>query len=642
MIIGTAGHIDHGKTALVKALTGVDADRLPEEKARGITLDLGYAYARIPRGGVLGFVDVPGHEKLVHNMLAGATGIDFVLLVVAADDGPMPQTREHLQILDLLGLNVGAVALAKIDAVSAERVRQAEAEVAELLSPTALAAAPVFRVSSVTRAGVDALQRYLEAEAARLPPRSQQGHFRLAIDRCFTLAGAGTVVTGTVYSGQVAVGDTLVLSPPGIEVRVRSIHAQNQPAQVGVAGQRCALNLAGEGFDKSRVRRGHWVVAAPLHAPTQRLDVQLRLLRSEGGPLAHWSPAHVHLAAGAVMGRIALLEDEVLRPGEVALAQLLLDRAIGALHGDRFVIRDQSATRTIGGGTVLDPSPPARGRRTPARLALLRAWTDVTPTQGLSVALVHSPLGVNATRFAQSWNLPLHEMEALVRGASARLAGSQEGSIAISSSAWSALAQRILAALAAEHARASDMIGVSREHLRRISMSALPQGAFDELVEELRSQGRILQSGHWLHAPDHRVTLTPREEQLWAAVQSLLEDQLFQPPRVRDLARTLSIGEEAMRQLLKRVARTGEVFPVAHDHYFSRGAITALASIVRSIETQHGAARAALFRDRIGTGRKLAIQILEFFDRVGFTRRVKDGHVLRQAALFAIEEARPG
>jgi selenocysteine-specific elongation factor len=639
MIIGTAGHIDHGKTTLVKALTGVDADRLPEEKARGITLDLGYAYTPLPGGNVLGFVDVPGHEKLVHNMLAGATGIDFVLLVVAADDGPMPQTREHLQILDLLDLDAGAIALTKIDTVGAERAGQAEAEIATLLSITGLASAPVFRVSSVTGQGVDVLRLHLEAEAARLPARARGGYFRLAIDRCFTLVGAGTIVTGTVYSGEVAVGDSLIVSPAGIEVRVRSIHAQNQPAQRGFAGHRCALNLVGEGFDKSRVQRGHWAVAASVHAPTQRLDVQLRLLASEDVPLAHWSPAHVHLAASEAMGRVALLEGEVLQPGKVAFAQLVLDRPIGALHDDRFVIRDQSATRTIGGGRVLDPFPPTRGRRTPVRLALLHDWGGgVTPAEGLRAALGQNPLGVNVTRFAQSWNLLDQEMDGIVRGANARLAGPHDELVALSSSAWSELGQKILAALATEHTRAPDMIGVGREHLRRISAPGLPRGAFDEMVEELRQQGRIHQNGHWLHAPDHHVTLTLGEDKLWARVCPLLEQAPFQPPRVRDLARTLSIEEDAMRQLLKHVARTGAAFPVAHDHYFTRGAITALADIVRSFEAQRGVASAAVFRDRIGTGRKLAIQILEFFDRTGFTRRVKDSHVLRQPALFSPEQ----
>jgi len=642
MIVGTAGHIDHGKTSLVKALTGVDADRLPEEKARGITLDLGYAYSPLSNGDVLGFVDVPGHEKLVHNMLAGATGIDFVLLVVAADDGPMPQTREHLQILDLLDLHAGAVALTKTDVVGAERTAGAETELAALLATSALAGAPVFRVSSVTGEGVEALRGYIEAQSARLSARSRRGHFRLAIDRCFSLAGAGTVVTGTVFSGQTAVGDTLVLSPPGIAVRVRSIHAQNRPAQRGIAGQRCALNVVGESFDKSRVQRGQWLLEAPVHAPSQRLDVQLRVLASERAPLAHWTTVHVHLGASEAMGRVALLEGQELEAGKVALAQLALDRAIGALHDDRFVLRDQSATRTIAGGSVLDPFPPSRGRRTPPRLALLRAWESATPAAGLRAALENSPFGVDASRFALSWNLTDQDMQALVRDAGARLVTIPEARLALSSVAWSTLRQRILASLAAEHERAPDMIGVGREHLRRLATPGLLRGAFDEIIEELREQGSIHQSGPWLHAPHHRVQLTPGEDKQWAKVHPLLELAPFQPPRVRDLARTLAMEEDAMRQLLKHVARTGAVFPVAHDHYFSRRAVIALADIARAVEREQGRVSAAEFRDRIGTGRKLAIHILEFFDRVGFTRRVRDNHALRQPALFTQDEPPAG
>ena len=638
MIVGTAGHVDHGKTSLVRALTGVDADRLPEEKARGITLDLGYAYTPLPSGQVLGFVDVPGHEKLVHNMLAGATGIDFVLLVIAADDGPMPQTYEHLQILDLLNLNAGAAVLTKIDAVDAERTTQAEAEITALLSTTALASAPVFRVSSTTGEGVGALRRYLEAESARPATRGHGGHFRLAIDRCFSLSGAGTIVTGTIHSGAVAEGDSLLISPPGIGVRVRSLRAQNQPTQRAIAGERCALNLTGSDFDRNRVRRGDWVLAGPAHAPTQRLDVRLRLLVSESGPLMHWTPLHVHLGASETMGRVALLEGAVLQPGQEALAQIVLDREIGALHGDRFVIRDQSAKRTLGGGSVIDPFPPARGRRTPSRLALLRDWLSASAIQGLHLALEQSPFGVNTKRFGQSWNLTAKEVEALAHDASARLVGSRDAAVAISSRAWSGLAQRILASLAAEHMRAPDMVGVSREHLRRLSTPGLAPEVFDELIDELRSLGRVHQSGHWLRAPEHRVTLTLAEDRLWARVGPLLDQAPFQPPRVRDLAGSLSVDEAAMRRLLQRVARTGGVFAVAHDHYFTQGAIATLADVVRALGVEYGAASAARFRDRIGTGRKLAIQILEFFDRVGFTRRVKDSHILRQPALFRKDE----
>ncbi len=639
MIIGTAGHIDHGKTSLVKALTGVDADRLPEEKARGITLDLGYAYSPLPEGGVLGFVDVPGHERLVHNMLAGATGIDYVLLVVAADDGPMPQTREHLQILELLGLLCGAVALTKIDAVAPERAETARLEVRALLEGTDLREAPIFAVSSVTGQGVAELRAHLDGQARALPPRDARGHFRLAVDRRFTLQGAGTIVTGTVHSGRVRVGDQLVLSPPGIEVRVRSIHAQDQPAQEGLSGQRCALNLAGAGFEKDLVQRGHWVLEAPVHAPVQRFDLCLRVLGSEPRALRHWTPVHFHLGTADVPGRIALLEGDTLEPGACALAQAVLDRPTGALNGDRFVIRDQSATRTLGGGRVLDPFPPQRGRRTARRLALLRAYDGGDPVAALAAALAASPLGIDLAGFGQTWNLPVEEMRELYRRTSMRRVEAGTLLWGFSAQTWEGVRTRLIEALDAEHRRSPDMVGVGRERLRRLAAPALLPAACDAALEELLDEGSVVQSGVWLHRPDHQAHLSSGEEKLWGKVQPLLEVTPFHPPRVRDLAGALLVEEDAVRQLLKRVARLGEVYPVAHDHYFTRSAVTALANVLRELQQRHGDASAAVFRDRIGTGRKLAIQILEFFDRIGYTRRVGDAHRLRQPGLFAAEVA---
>jgi selenocysteine-specific elongation factor len=635
MIVGTAGHIDHGKTALVKALTGVDADRLPEEKARGITLDLGYAYTALPGGDVLGFVDVPGHERLVHNMVAGATGIDFVLLVVAADDGPMPQTREHLQIVDLLGLSRGAVALTKIDAVPAERVVAATAEVRALLGATPLADAPLFPVSSVTGEGVPALRAHLEAAAAGLPPPHAAGRFRLAIDRCFTLKGTGIVVTGTAHAGVVHVGDELVLSPAGIGVRVRGIHAQDRPAASGHAGQRCALNLAGPGFEKALVRRGDWAVDARLHAPTQRLDVWLRVLGTEPRALAHWTPVHMHLGAAHVPGRVALLEADRVAPGSAGLAQLVLDRAIGALGGDRFVVRDQSASRSVGGGVVLDAFPPHRGRRAAARLQLLHAWRPLDPVRALEAALEHARTGVDLDRFAVAWNVDAERLRARVRMRVVPAAAA--GGIAFSDRAWEGLRQAIVTAVQAEHERVPDMIGVGRERLRRLAAPVAALPAFDAVLDELLAGSDIAATGPWLHDPAHRVRLVEPEERLWQRVRPLLDAQPWQAPRVRDLARALDVDEALVRATLKAVARLGEVYPVAHDHYFTRHAVEGLAGIVRDLDRQSGAATAASFRDRLGTGRKLAIHILEFFDRIGFTRRVGDRHLVRNASLFAAE-----
>ena len=632
MIVGTAGHIDHGKTSLVKALTGVDADRLKEEKERGITLDLGYAYTPLPNGEVLGFIDVPGHEKLVHNMLAGATGIDFVLLVVAADDGTMPQTREHLAILDLLGLNRGAIALTKTDRVAPERVAAVTAEIETLLRGTALEGSPVFPLSAVSGAGVDALRHHLEQAASALPVRREAGrpdaeNFRLAVDRCFTLAGTGTVVTGTVFSGAVRVGDQMLLSPAGIAIRVRSIHAQNRQSEIGLAGQRCALNLAGTDFDKQDVRRGDWILAEPAHGPTQRLDVRLHLLAGADKPLRHWSPVHFHLGAADVMARVALLEQDKLEPGASGLAQIVLDRTIGALRGDRFILRDQSASRTVGGGHVLDPFPPERKRRTPERLAVLAALERPTVQAALQGMLEATPTGIALHRFALSCNLSPAEFERLSRDVPMVVV---DGT-AFPAQTWETLRQAVLDSLAAMHAQSPDLLGPDANRLRKIAAPRLTHAAFASLLAALRNQGHIRQSGPWLHLPEHRITLAAADQAVWHKVAPLLLDQPFQPPRVRDLANTLKVSETRMRLLLQQLATMGEVYRVAHDHYFMPQAVQQFETILREIAAGQpdGKITAALFRDRIGTGRKLAIQILEFFDACALTRRAGDAHYLR-------------
>ncbi len=378
MIIGTAGHIDHGKTALVRALTGVDTDRLKEEKKRGISIDLGFAYMAASDGFVLSFVDVPGHEKFIRNMLAGATGIDFILLVVAADDGIMPQTIEHLAIADLLGIKRGVVALSKVDMVSAHRCEEAALDIRERLNGTSLAGAEIQPVSAVTGRGIDALREKLVDAARHSTARGADGRFRLSVDRSFTLSGAGTVVTGTVLSGSVDVGAQVRISPSGLSARVRSIHAQNRPSKRGQAGERCALNLTGDGITKNAIRRGDVVLEAELHAPTDRIDAQCRVLASEAKAVAHWTPARLYHAADEIEARIVPLGEEPIRPGDAAYIQLVLSRPTAAAAGDRYVLRDTSGSRTIGGGRFLDLRAPARRRRTPERLAQLHAlaWVD--------------------------------------------------------------------------------------------------------------------------------------------------------------------------------------------------------------------------------------------------------------------------
>lgn len=640
MIIGTAGHIDHGKTSLVKALTGVDADRLKEEKERGITLDLGYAYVPLANGEVLGFVDVPGHERLVHNMLAGATGIDFVLLVIAADDGPMPQTREHLQILDLLGLARGAIVLTKTDAADSARCAQVETEIRALLATTALREAPLFRVSNLTGEGVAALRAHLEEEAAVTAARTARGHFRLAVDRCFTLTGTGTVVTGTVYSGVVRTGDRLLVSPGGREVRVRSLHAQNRAAEVACAGQRCALNLAG--VEKQDVRRGHWIVAAPAHAPTTRLDVRLRWV-APAYRVRDEMPVHVHIGACDVMGRLAALRHpSASDPG--LWAQLVLDEPIGTLHGDRVVLRDQSAQYTLAGGVVIDAFAPARKRRAPARLAILAVLENADPQHALRELVALSPNGVDLALFARSRNLDGDAADLWRQTGLVRIPVTAQQLIGFTPARWQELGDIAVTALADSHAQHPELLGLNAPQLRRASAPTLAWGVFNRLIEELVGDGRLVRRGPWLHLPGHKITLNAHEQKLWALALPLLAAHSYQPPRVRDIARALNVGEAQMRTLLQRQTLLGETYLVAHDHYFLRDAFAELVSLAATLAAADplGQVRAAEFRNHIGTGRKLAIQILECFDRMALSRRVGDAHQVYPHAPALVEQATAG
>jgi len=640
MIVGTAGHIDHGKTALVQALTGVDTDRLPEEKARGITIDLGYAYQPLESGDILGIVDVPGHERLVHTMVAGATGIDFVLLVVAADDGPMPQTREHVQVLDLLGLTRGAVALTKIDRVSAERASAASVEIHQLLSATGLAESPIFPVCALTGEGVGDLRRALQEAARQSPIRSSEERFRLAVDRSFTLVGIGTVVTGTVHGGSVRAGDRLLIAPSGREARVRGIHAQNQPAERGASGQRCALNLAGLDLHRQDIHRGDWVLDSALHFPTARIDVELRVLAAEAHPLRHWTPAHCHLGAADVTARVAVLDGDLIAPGGTGLAQLVFDQPVATLHGDRFILRDQSARRTLGGGRVLDIAPPTRGRRKPRRLELLRAFAQPNPLDAVRQALAVAEQGLDLGVLERHWNLDPEMARALAALPEVVTVPGPAGPVLFPPARWQALRDRLLATLAAEHDLHHERLGPDRERLRRIAAPALIRPVFAALLDGLLADGLVVRTGPWVHLPEHQVQLAPADEPLWRDnIEPLLRGAPYNPPRVRDIAHQLGLDEDRTRRLLKQLAGMGEVFQVARDHFFIRDAVAELSAIALELVEREGEARAASFRDRIGGGRKVAIHILEFFDRLGYSQRVGDGHRIFRDTLLGLNRA---
>ena len=643
MIIGTAGHIDHGKTSLVKALTGVDADRLKEEKARGITIDLGFAYLPLDDGNVLGFVDVPGHERFVHTMVAGASGIDFALLVVAADDGVMPQTLEHLAILDLLQVGGGLIALTKADLATPGRLTEVAAQIRAAVAGTSLEGAEILPVSSVSGLGIDTLRERLAAAALARGEKAAGGRFRLAVDRVFVLPGIGVTVTGTVLSGEVRVKDAVLLSPSGLAARVRSLHAQQRPVDVGRAGDRCAMNLAGEHIAKDAIRRGDMVVDPLLHAPAERIDAQLHLLPGEARPIGAWFPARLHHGATEVGVRVVPLEDAELRPGGTADVQLVLSRPIAAAALDRFVLRDVSARRTIGGGRFVDLRAPSRQRRTPERKAQRAALSIDDPKDAFAALLDAPPFAWDIQVFARDRALSAATMEAIVAALSPVVLAAGEARIAIGRARWQHFAAGLVEHLATFHAANPDLQGIGRESLRTALQPRLPAAAFALALQHADLAGRVVRDGAFVRLAGHVLRLSADHDASWQAIAPLLGgDVRFRPPRVRDLAGALARPEQDVRQLLKLAARLGLVDEVAHDHFFLRTTVHEMARIAADLAARAADGRftAAQFRDRLDNGRKVAIQILEFFDRQGVTL---NRHTLRriQARYLDLFETAP-
>jgi selenocysteine-specific elongation factor len=632
MIIATAGHVDHGKTLLVKALTGVDTDRLPEEKNRGMTIDLGFAYLPVESSETIGFVDVPGHERFVHNMLAGVAGIDFALFIVAADDGPMPQTREHLAILDLLGIRHGAVALTKTDRVAASRVQEVRNELAALFSRTTLAGSAVFPVSAVTGDGIDDLKAHLLNAARSWRPKATAGNFRLAIDRCFSIPGAGLIVTGTAVAGSVSAGERMRVLQAGLEVRARTIHAQNARSETGRAGQRCAINLAGSGLKQELIERGDWVVTGDVPAPVQKFDARLRILEGEMRPLANWTPVHVHLGAAEVTGRVATLQGASIAPGASGLVQLVLDRPIGALCGDGLILRDQSAQRTIGGGRIIDIFPPVRGRAKPERLAYLAAMENDDAPTALSCLLDTAPSGLNLTRFAQSRNLTARESAQMFTGASAKSVATPSGALGFSPANWNRLKAAILESLALLHGRAPSVI-LNQEGLLLEAGLRLPKEVAFALAAELTKEGAIAREPSGVRLRTHVAQLTLADAVLWKKAEPLLIENILRPPSLHELASALRMDPKNTESFLVRASRLGLVVRVAENRFFPPAGLRRHATFAEEIAaTKGGLVTAATLRDRAGIGRGLAIEVLEYFDRIKFTRRIGDEHqVLRPA-----------
>lgn len=622
MIIATAGHIDHGKTTLIKALTGVNADRLAEEQRRGMTIDLGFAYGR--RNGLdLAFVDVPGHERFIRNMLAGVSGVDAVLLVVAADDGVMPQTREHLEIVDLLGLDQGVVAITKADMVDADRLAEVELEVSSLLTSTGLRNSPIQPVSGITGLGLDELTDHLRNLAPGTSLQSPNKAFRLAIDRVFTIDGAGLIATGAAHSGQVSVGDSLRVMPSGSLVRVRGLRAHDKPVTTAGRGQRIAVNLTGVSRDE--IGRGDWLSAPHLDLPTDRLDIRLRATQ----PLRHWDAIRFCHGAAVHEGRLALLEAKSITPGETALAQLVLGGPVQAVHGDRFVLRNAGNITTVAGGTVIDPFSPKRGRAKPERLALVRQLADLDLVDGAIAELTATRNGFDLHLYSVGRGISPDAQAELADGLPAVTIGDS----LIDQDRWTSLKTEITEFLSRYHQEHPDKAGAGRAELADIGKSAGLSGpAFEAVINRLVSNRHLGRAGSAIALSGHKPRLAPADQKLWKTCEKLFAEAGLRPPRVRELAEELNLEPKVTERFLNRCVGAGLVLKVADNRYFPPLVLNRLGMIAGELDTEtQGAFTVRDYKDRSEIGRNLTIELLEFFDRTGLTHRSGETRRLKRS-----------
>lgn len=635
MIIATAGHVDHGKTTLVRALTGIDTDRLEAERRRGLTIEPGFAYVDHD-GERWGFVDVPGHHRFVGNMLSGVAGVDAALLVIAADDGPMPQTREHLAILDLLDIRDAVIALTRIDLVDADRLARIREELEPLLAGTSLEAAPRIPVSGQTGEGLEDLRSALGAMARAGSRRIRSGDgFRLAVDRVFSIRGAGLVVTGCVHAGRVRVGDELAVSGEEGRARVRSLRARDREVTEAGTGDRVALNLAG--IDGDAVTRGDWLLAPEIATTRHRFDARLRCL--EDVTLRSGMEVHVHHGADHSLGRITLLDG----PEDSPRVHLSVREPLAVFHGDRFVVRDGSARHTLAGGRVLDPAPPARGRSRPERLRALDVLEGTDPEEIVRGLLALSPLALDLDDLARGLN---RDPETLARALPEARVDTTEGRVLRDHQAWQALQEDIAAALGRFHAAQPQLAGMGIDELRAVLEPRPAPGVLAAALRDAIRGGRIGRSATRFHLPGHRPELVPADRDRWERIRPHLEASLLQPPVVHDLARTLDADPAELEALLTRVHHTGGVIRVAANRFMLPHAVTRLAHCAEAVgaEAEDGMFDARSYKQAAGIGRNLAIDVLEFLDRSGLTRRRGNVRLVVGSAedLFGPEPAATG
>ena len=629
LVLGTAGHIDHGKSALVQALTGTDPDRLPEEKERGVTIELGFAQLTLPSGRVMGVVDVPGHERFVRQMVAGATGIDVVLLVVAADDGIMPQTREHLAIIDLLGISRGVVAVTKSDLVDSEWLEMVKDDVARLLTGTGIAGSPIVAVSSKTGAGLDDLKQALDAVSGAAPARQAALPMRLPVDRVFTIAGAGTVVTGTLWSGVVRRDDPVEVLPSGRSGRVRGVQVHSQAVVEATAGQRVAINLAG--IDRDEVARGDVLAAPGSLQVTDRFDASFTYLPGNDKPFESGARVHVHHGTREVLGRV-LLADGVkqLEPGGRCFAQVRLEEPLAPRFDDRFIVRSYSPVFTIGGGTVLDVLPPRRTNLRPAERELLEALRAHDLSGAATGLLVSRGVPMTSGEVAVALGLPRAGVaDDLNRGAFERLKVAGE-TYFVSPEGLERIVAGSVEQLVRFHEEHPKSTGIAAGALRDRVDRRVAAKVFDAVLEHAAAGGLVRIVGGQVRHPQAAAAALEEEDAALAALLPILQAEALAPSTVADLATAAGVDVGVARKALTKLVAAGQVVRLGPDLHFAAEAVDAArARIVEYLEAR-GTMLASDARDILGTSRKYVVPLLEYFDGHGVTKREGDTRVLRR------------
>lgn len=624
IIIGTAGHIDHGKSSLVKSLTGTDPDRLSEEQERGMTIDLGFAFLNEN----IAFIDVPGHERFIKNMVAGVSTIDLAMLVIAADDGIMPQTREHLDILSLLQLRQGLIVLTKIDLVDAELLQLLHQEVQDAVKGTFLEKAPLFEVSTITGKGIEDLRSALIKMAEKSSERLDRGVFWLPVDRSFTMKGFGTVVTGSVISGQIAVGDTVEILPAGKVVKVRGLQSHGKPSTRVYLGQRAALNL--QNIGREEIGRGDVLAAPDQFKPSQLFDARMQLLKNYKKELQHRSRVRVHIGTREIMARIKILDAEKLAPGKSALVQIELELAAVALRRDPFVIRQYSPPITIGGGIILNTNPKPHRRFTAAVIAELKALEHPDPSELVLAALISKPDQLtsvtdlqNASGLATDQVLALLEKNDKIT--KFVISGKPHF---IHAQNIAKIKNRLLSVLVDFHQREPLKPGMSKAELRAQYGGAFPAKLFDTVLENLADDRSIEIQPHWVKLAGHAIRLSPAEEELAQKILQALDQQHFSPPDLETLAKQLNLPSTAVQHLLTALMGMGKILRFEGDIYFIQNAIDAAHEFLQKFAAQKKEISVSEFREGLGTSRKYAMALLSYFDQKGITERVGDGRVI--------------